>query len=163
MWWRVETQKNWKEFRGTKAKEALRNLIQKGKAHGMLAFAGDEPVGWCSFGPRTDFPCLARIRAYKRADISDVWSVNCFFIDRRWRGKGLACGLLRASVDAMRKRGVKLVEGYPMTTTRDGRRLSAGMTWRGPLKIFEALGFKTVQATNPWKPLVRLELGKKET
>jgi GNAT superfamily N-acetyltransferase len=157
MWWRVESQKNWKEFRGDKAKETFKSLIQKGKAHGMLAFSGDEPVGWCSFGPRIDFPCLARVRAYKRDDISDVWSVTCFFIDRKWRGKGLARGLLRASVEMMKKRGVKIVEGYPMTTTRDGRRLSAGMIWRGPLKIFEELGFKTVQSTNPFKPLVRLE------
>lgn len=132
--------------------------IQKGKAHGMLALAGDETAGWCSFGPRTDFPCLARVRAYKRDDINAVWSVTCFFIDPKWRGKGLARGLLRASVEAMRKRGIKVVEGYPMTTTRDGRRLSAGMTWRGPIKIFEELHFKTVQSTNPFKPLMRLEL-----
>jgi GNAT superfamily N-acetyltransferase len=158
MWWRVESQKNWKEFRGAGAKEAFKNLIQKGKAHGMLAFAGNEPIGWGSFGPRIDFPCLARIRAYKRDDISDVWSVTCFFIDRKWRGKGLARGLLTASVEAMKKRGVKIVEGYPMITTRDGRRLSAGMTWRGPRKIFEELGFRIVQSTNPFKPLMRLEL-----
>lgn len=163
MWWRVESRKNWKEFKGIKAKETFRNLIQKGKAHGMLAFAGEEPIGWCSFGPRTDFPCLARIRAYKRDDISDVWSVTCFFIDAKWRGKGLARELLRASLEAMKKRGVKKVEGYPVTTTKDGRRLNSGMTWRGPLKIFEGVGFRTVEASDPFKPLVRLELSIKET
>ena len=162
MWWRVENRKNWKEFHGAKAKETFKKLTQSGKAHGMLVFIGDEPVGWCSFGPRVDFPCLTRVHAYERDDISDVWSVTCFFIDRKWRGKGLARRLLKASVEAMRNHGVRIVEGYPMTTTMDGRRLSSGMTWRGPLKIFEELGFRTVQSTNPFKPLVRLELGRKK-
>lgn len=140
MWWRVENRKVWNNVKGVRAKEMFRNLIQKGKAHGVLAFAGDEPVGWCSFGPRADFPGLDRVQAYKRDDTGDVWSVTCFFINRRWRGKGLARGLLKAAVEAMRKHGVKIVEGYPITTTKDGRRLNAGLAWTGPTKIFEELG-----------------------
>jgi predicted nuclease with RNAse H fold len=65
---------------------------------------------------------------------------------------------LRAAVEAMRKRGVKVVEAYPVTTTKDGRRLGSSLAWTGPIKIYEELGFKTVQSTNPLKPLVRLEL-----
>jgi len=160
MWWRAESRKNWNEFKGAHTKETFKNLIQKGKAHGMLAFAEDEPVGWCSFGPRQDFPGLKEIRAYKRSDTSDVWSITCFFIHRKWRGKGLARGLLRAAIEAMQRHGVKIVEGYPMTTTKDGRRLGANLVWTGPIKIFEELDFKTVQSTNPLKPLVRLELKK---
>jgi len=158
MYWRVESNKEWSEIRGARAKKALKNLIQKGKAHGVLAFAEDKPVAWCSFGPRPDFPNLERVRAYKRNDISDVWSVICFFIHRKWRRKGFSRGLLRAAVEAMRRRGVKIVEGYPVTTTKDGRRLSPSFAWTGPLKIFEELGFKTVESTNPLKPLVRLKL-----
>ena len=158
MWWRAESRRAWNEMKGARAKETFKNLIQKGKVHGTLAFAGDEPVGWCSFGPRSDFPSLENVRVYKHNDTGDVWSVNCFFIPREWRGKGLSRWLLKASVKALRKRGVKIVEGFPVTTTKDGRRLGAIFAYTGPLKIFEELGFKTVQATNPLKPLVRLEL-----
>lgn len=158
MWWRKETPEPWKEFKGVRAKETFNNLVQVGKAHGMLAFAGDEPVGWCSFGPRQDFPCLEKVRAYKRNDTADVWSINCFFINRKWRGKGLTRGLLHAAVEAIKKRNGKVIEAYPVTTTKDGRRLGAMMAYTGPLKIFEELGFKTVQTTNPLKPLVRLKL-----
>jgi len=157
MWWRAET-RNWNEVKGAPAKKMFKNLIQKSKAHGMLAFAGEEPVGWCSFGPRQDFPGLERVRAYKRSDISDVWSINCFFIHRKWRGKGLVRGLLKAAIEAIRKRGVKIVEAYPATTTKDGRKLTGSLAWTGPIKIFEEQGFKTIQSTNPLKPLVRLEL-----
>jgi hypothetical protein len=58
----------------------------------------------------------------------------------------------------MRKRGVKTAEAYPSTTNKDGRRLNAFLAYTGPVKIFEELGFKTVQSTNPQKPLIRLEL-----
>jgi len=158
MSWRAESFEAWKAMRGARAKEAFKNLVQKGKAHGMLAFAGDEPVGWCSFGPRQDFPVIEERSAYKRSDTKDVWSITCFFIHRKWRGKGLSRGLLRAAVEVMQKRGVRVVEGYPATTTEDGRRLRADMAWTGPLNIFEEQGFKTVQSTNPLKPLLRLEL-----
>jgi len=160
MYWRAESYKAWLKMKGAAAKEAFKSLIQKGKVHGVLAFSEDEPVGWCSFGPRQDFPVLESIQAYKRSDTSHVWSITCFFIHRKWRRKGLSHALLRATVTAMQKRGVKIVEGYPVTTTKDGRRLSSSMAWTGPIKIFEELGFKTVQSINPLKPLARLELKK---
>jgi len=158
MYWRAESNKAWNAIRGAQARKALKRLVENGKAHGVLAFVETEPVGWCSFGPRPDFPSLERVRAYKRDDASDAWSVTCFFIHRKWRGKGLSRSLLKEAVDMMKKRGVKIIEGYPVTTTRDGRRLSSSMAWTGPSGIFEELGFKTVQSTNPLKPLVRLKL-----
>jgi len=158
MWWRAESHKVWNEIKGAGAKKALKNLIQNGMAHGILAFAEDEPVGWCSFGPRTDFPSLERVKAYRRGDASAVWSIICFFIHRKWRGQGLSRGLLNAAVESMQRRGVKTVEAYPTTTTKSGRKLSASLAWTGPQKIFEELGFKTVQSTNSLKPLMRLKL-----
>jgi len=160
MCWRAQSYQAWKKIKGAQAKEAFKKLILKGKAQGVLAFAKDEPVGWCSFGPRRDFPVLESVQAYKRNDTGDVWSVTCFFIHRKWRRKGLSSRLLRAAVESMKNRGVKTVEGYPATTTKAGQRLSSSMAWTGPLKIFEELGFKTVQLTNSMKPLMRLELKK---
>jgi len=158
MWWRAESRKVWNQIRGAEAKKTFKSLVKNGVAHGILAFVADEPVGWCSFGPRRDFPSLERVRAYKHNDTKDVWSITCFFIHRKWRRKGLARGLLRAALEAMQKRGVKTVEAYPSTTTKDGRRLSSGLAWTGPVKIYEETGFKTVQTTNPLKRLMRLEL-----
>ena len=158
MWWRAESRKIWNEIKGDGAKKAFKNLIKNGKAHGILAFAGDEPVGWCSLGPRRDFPSLESVRAYKRDDIGDVWSITCFFIHRKWRGKGLSRALLRAAVEVMQKRGVNTVEAYPSITTKEGRRLDAFLAYTGTIKIFEEIGFKSVQSTNPLKPLMRLQM-----
>ena len=158
MYWRAESYKAWRNMKGAGAKRCFKELVQKGKAHGILAFAGDEPVGWCSIGSRRDFPVLQKSKTYKRDDSDHVWSVTCFFIHRRWRRKGLSRGLLKTAVEVMRRRGVKLAEAYPVTTTKDGRRVGSSMAWTGPLTIFEELGFKQVQTTNALKPLVRLEL-----
>jgi len=62
MWWRVELGQQWNQLQGAHNKRTMRSLVQKGKALGVLAFADDEPVGWCSFGPRLSFPRLSRVR-----------------------------------------------------------------------------------------------------
>lgn len=158
MWWRFELGKPWNQVQGEPNRKAMKKLVQSGKALGVLAFSGDEPVGWCSFGPRLDFPRLNRVKAYERDDIGDVWSVVCFFVHRKRRGKGLSRGLLQATVELMRKRGVKVVEAYPATTTKDGRRVSPLFAYTGPVRIFEELGFRKVQSASELKPLMRLRL-----
>lgn len=61
MYWRVpSTGRYWERFKGARARAAFRKLVETGEARGALAFAAGEPVGWVSFGPRTDFPYLAR-------------------------------------------------------------------------------------------------------
>jgi GNAT superfamily N-acetyltransferase len=159
MWWRVPRGgKLWEQIRGPRAKRQLRRLVQSGRALGVLAYAGREPVGWCSLGPRTDFPRLERVRAYRRSDAAAVWSINCFFIRPGFRGQGVARALLAAALRECRRRGARLAEGYPVTPTKGGGRLAAAFSWTGPLGIFLEQGFTVVQATPPSRPLVRLSL-----
>jgi GNAT superfamily N-acetyltransferase len=159
MWWRVERGgKSWKNIQGTRAKRAFKRLVIGGRARGVLAFWDDQPVGWCAFGPRADFPKIERARAFQRRDVAGVWSINCFFILREFRGKGLARALLSAAIAACRREGARLVEGYPVTTTRDGRQVASTFAYTGPLKIFEEQGFEVVQRVSPTRPLVRLRL-----
>lgn len=159
MWWRVERGgKLWEETRGEPARRAFRELVSSGKARGILAFAGGRPLGWCAYGPRAEFPRTERVRAYRRDDTAGVWSVNCFYIARQHRGRGVARALLRAAVDACRRQGAAVVEGYPVTETADGQRLAAAFAWTGPLAIFEEAGFEVVQVDPPGRPLVRLAL-----
>jgi GNAT superfamily N-acetyltransferase len=148
----------WEQTKGAPAKRRMKKLTTTGQALGILAFDGETPVGWCSFGPRRDFPRLETVKAYRRDDAADVWSINCFFIKRTHRGQNVARGLLRAAVEAMRRRGAPVIEGYPVTPTAKGDKLPAAFSWMGPLKIFEELGFRETQRLSPAKPLVRLQL-----
>ena len=42
---------------------------------GILAFRGSGAVGWCSLGPRSDFPWLVRSRILAPVDELPVWSI----------------------------------------------------------------------------------------
>ena len=154
MWWRAEPGL-WTHLQGAKAKRSFKHLVEAGRARGILAFSGDRPVGWCAFGPRADFPRLVRSKAFQRADVDGVWSINCFFIARDFRRQGLARKLLEAAIDACSRHGARIVEAYPVTVRSDGGKVSSGSAYPGPLRIFEEQGFQVVQRHMPTRPLVR--------
>jgi GNAT superfamily N-acetyltransferase len=158
MWWRVEKGgKTWEAMKADgRSKRTLASLVRRGRALGILAYCDGEPVGWVTFGPRrADFPRLDRVRAYQRDDTASVWSVPCFFVARGWRGKGVASALLEAAVAAARRRGARVLEGYPVT-----KALPAAFAYTGALSMFTRAGFRPVEGTPARKPLVRLALGR---
>jgi GNAT superfamily N-acetyltransferase len=136
----------------------MKALFRSGEITGLIAYDGDRPVGWCSYGPRTSFPRLETVKAYRRDDIEKVWSVNCFYIDKDCRNRGLARAMLKAALDFMRRRGVRLVEAYPVPLTRDGKKLPAAFVYTGPLSLFEQAGFEIVQRLSRSRPLMRKRL-----
>ena len=93
--------------------EALDDLVREGTPIGVLAYEGDTPIGWCSIAPRETYGALERYRGLPRLDDRPVWSVVCFFVDRRVRRTGLTVGLLGAAVDYARACGATIIEGYP--------------------------------------------------
>jgi GNAT superfamily N-acetyltransferase len=158
MAWRVpHGGKTWQSACGEPNKKAFKKLVSTGEAHGILAFDGDQPVGWCNFGRRTEFPRLETVKAYRRDDIEKVWSINCFFILKQYRSSGVSAMLLAAAVKAITKRKGKIIEGYPVPLTKDGKQLPAAFSYTGPEIIFERAGFKAVQRISQSRPLYRLE------
>ena len=162
-WRREKGGKAWEEAKGEANRKGLKKLVQSGVAHGIIALASTRPVGWCSFGRRSDFPRLERTRAYLRDDIekkdgTQVWSINCLFLDKEFRGQGLSQKLVEAAVTAIRKRKAKLIEAYPVPLTKAGQKLPAAFAFTGPEIIYQRLGFKEVQRLSFSRPLYRLEL-----
>lgn len=160
MWWRVPRGGAlWDAAKGAPNKATFRRLVRAGEARGVLAMDGDRAIGWCAFGPRKTFPRTDRVKALRR-DTVGVWSINCFFIARDARGQGVARALLDGAIAACRRHGATIVEGYPVTTTRDGRRVAPTFAWTGPRTIFDDAGFTVVQAVVPERPLVQLRLSR---
>jgi GNAT superfamily N-acetyltransferase len=154
MWWRVpQGGKLWDQTKGEPAKRAFSKLVKSGQARGILAFDGDEAVGWCAYGPRTDFPRTERSRAYVRDSLDGVWSVNCFFVARTHRQQGVATTLLEAATAAAWKGGARIVEGYPYRTL-DGKPRPGPFIWRGTMPMFLDQGYKVVKLVTPVSPLV---------
>ncbi|MDJ0827192.1 MAG: GNAT family N-acetyltransferase [Rhodobacter sp.] len=137
-------------------KAAFREVIAAGPP-GLLAYDGDEPVGWVRVMPRARHPGLARSRLYGvTEDIGGIWSVSCFVIRRAWRGRSLSAVLLRAAIAHARAGGARAVEAYP--NDAEGR-LSGMALYRGRASTFRRFGFEEVWRTGKDKPLMRLTLG----
>jgi GNAT superfamily N-acetyltransferase len=93
-----------------------------GYASGLVAYIGEEPVGWCAVEPRTAYPRMllkTRVpwdgRDEDKTDDS-VWAVTCFVTRTGYRHRGVSRALVRAAVDFARQRGARALEGYPMIT-----------------------------------------------
>lgn len=115
--------------------EALATLVQRDIPVGVLGYADDEPVAWCTVAPRETYEALERSRTLARLDDKPVWAVACFFVDRRFRRQGVMFALLEAAVEYARSRGARIVEGYPVDP---GARL---YTYMGSPATFRRAGF----------------------
>ncbi|MBI5369252.1 MAG: GNAT family N-acetyltransferase [Planctomycetes bacterium] len=141
MSWRIAKGEKWEAVKGETARDRFRALVQSGAAHGVLAFDGAEPVGWCAFDRRPDFAKLDRAPSFACDDAAEVWSIPCFFIQSGRRGQGVATALLAAALAALRKRGARIVEGYPAKPSKTGAPIPGAFAWTGTQSLFEKAGF----------------------
>lgn len=130
----------WERHKGQGNRDAFRRLVRSGRATGVLAFDGEEAVGWCSVAPRADFEALERKRSLATDWDERTWSVTCFFVDREWRGRGLGTKLLAGAVDVARAGGARRLEGYPAKPGKDG--LPPAFAWTGVPRLFERARFR---------------------
>ncbi len=141
MFWRLHANQRYATLQGHRLKRRFKALVAKGAIHGALAFAGTQPVGWVTYGPRTDFPRLERSRGFACDDAGQVWSVPCFFIKPGFRKQGVASLLLAHAVERMRRAGAPAAEGYPVKPKPDGSPLPASHRYTGTVGMFEKAGF----------------------
>ena len=132
--------KGGKERHRAAMEAATRETAEEDRAPGLVAYVGDEAVGWISIGPREDYERLAYSTVLKPLDDKPVWSIVCFVVGRRARGKGVAKALLEAAVDYARDHGATLLEAYPVEVM-EGDRIRPGDAYRGTLSMFEKAGF----------------------
>ena len=97
--------------KGPARKAAMTTRIKKGVRVGILGYADDEPVAWCSIAPRDTYRDLGGEDARPG---EQVWSIVCFFIRRDHRGQGLFNRLLRAAIQHAKRAGATRIEAYPV-------------------------------------------------
>jgi GNAT superfamily N-acetyltransferase len=154
MWWRVpKGGKTWDEAKGDKNRDRFRRLVKAGKVHGVLAFAGEEPVGWCAIGPRGDFPRIQSVKALRGEAAAGTWSVVCFYIPARWRGQGVATRLLDAATELAFALGACQVEGYPVAPKEVGQAIPAVFAWSGVPVLFERAGYEEIERPTATRPI----------
>jgi GNAT superfamily N-acetyltransferase len=155
MWFR-QTNSEFERKGNAGNRRAMNALVRGNRQPGLLAYVDGEPAGWVSVAPRDEFGRIERSNALKAVDDEPVWSVVCFFIDRRFRGTGLGKRLLEAATDHAASKGARIVEAYP----RDPRRkISNAEAYTGLLPMFEEAGFREVARRSRGRPIVRKEVG----
>ncbi|MHA2028666.1 MAG: GNAT family N-acetyltransferase [Candidatus Kariarchaeaceae archaeon] len=112
---------------------------------GLLAYSESEPVGWIGFSERNKFERLTRSRVIKPVDDLDVWSLVCFFIHKKHRGKGVARQLIRGAKQFANEHNIAAVECYPVDT--QGEKLSSEASYVGTVSMFKKEGFEIVGKT----------------
>ena len=142
MWPRVPRGgKAWEDAKGPKNRDRFRRLVRAVKVHGVLAFSGEEPVGWCSFGPRQTFPRLETVRALQGQWSKGTWSIVCFYIPSKWRGHGVATRLLEAATARAFELGAREIEGYPVVPKKPPEPIPPVFAWTGVPALFERAGY----------------------
>jgi predicted GNAT family acetyltransferase len=142
MYMRIGKGEKWADVKGSEAKHRLKAMVKNGTVRGLLAYSGKEPIGWCTFGKRTDFDRLNRARTLKCDDAESVCSIPCFYIKNRYRKQGVASELLKAAVALLEGEGQTILEGYPVKPTKPGNKNIPGpFAWTGTIPMFEKQGF----------------------
>ena len=138
--------------KGSANRRALRKLVRQGDPPGLIAYDGRAPVGWCAVAARADYPALARSRILKPVDGEPVWSVSCLFVARPYRRRGVSTRLLQAAAEYARKRGARIVEGYPVETKEKAPDV---FVWNGLASAFRQAGFHEVARRSKTRPIMR--------
>lgn len=118
--------------------EYVRDLCARDVSPGVLAYDGDEVVGWAAVAPRAELP-FARSRKIPHVDDLPVWSAWCIRVRPGHRGKGISHQLLAGAVEYARSLGAPAIEGYPVDN--GDAKVDLTMAYVGTRRVFERAGF----------------------
>lgn len=148
------------ELRGQARGDYVAGLCREQPPPGVLAYDGEEPVGWAAVGPRSD-TIFARSRKVPHLDDLPVWSLWCIRVRPGHRRKGISHALIAGAVDFARSQGAPVIEAYPLDN--GDAKVDLTMAYAGIRKNFERAGFAhaadttSVLAGHP-RVLMRLDL-----
>jgi GNAT superfamily N-acetyltransferase len=143
--YRLTSSKENRELTGRARGERVRDLVRQSPPPGVLAYDGDEVVGWAAVHPRAD-TSFARNRKIPHVDDVDVWSVWCIRVRPGHRGEGISHHLLAGAIEFARANGAQAIEGYPIDNK--GEKIDLTMAYVGTRSLFEQAGFTKASDTD---------------
>ena len=157
MYWRLK-RAEFNAQHGEGNRLAMRALVESGSTPGLIGYLEGRPVGWVSVAPRLEFPVLNNSRILKPVDEQQVWSVNCFYVVRRSRRKGVSTALIKAAVRFAAEHGAQIVESYPVDPKKGD--YPDAYIYTGAMSAFEQAGFVEVLHRSETRPIMRITIGK---
>jgi hypothetical protein len=120
-------------------------LVREGRAHAALVFDGGIAVAWCQFGSPQELPNMKHRKDYEAAlDSLPDYRLTCFFVDTRYRRRGVSALALRGALDLIAAAGGGVVEAYPQDT--GGKKITASFLYSVTRSLFEQAGFSYVRS-----------------
>jgi GNAT superfamily N-acetyltransferase len=115
--------------------------VREGRAHAALVYDGDIAVGWCQFGPTEELPRIKHKKKYF-AGLTELpdWRITCFFVDKDYRGQGVASVALAGALSEIARLGGGVVESYPEDV--EGRKTAGAFLHNAALSTFVRQGFE---------------------
>lgn len=131
-------------------------LVQEGKARAALVYSGDTAVGWCQYGSPAELPHIYHLKQYtaEQSGPPPDYRITCFFVDRDFRGRGVAARALAGAIELIARGGGGVVEAYPHDT--GGKRTSGSFLYNGTRAMFERAGFAYDRAKGQKNCVMRL-------
>ncbi len=138
-WFHAE--RNDKEAAAAEGAKAMKErLVGEGRAHAALVFDGNDAVGWCQYGTVEELPRIYHRKEWEAGLVdSPDYRITCFFVDRDYRGSGVARVALQGALELIAAAGGGVVEGYPEDT--DGKKAKASFLYSTTRSMFEDAGF----------------------
>ena len=152
MAWRLAPSR-WIAGKGARNRRAFKKIVASGEVPGVMGYLGRQPVAWCALAPRETYSFLGRSRVLRPIDDAPVWSVSCLFVLKPYRRRRISVRMLRAAVDLVKKRGGRIVEGYPVQPTMT--RTPDPFLWTGVPSSFRRAGFREVARRSKTRPVMR--------
>ena len=143
--YRLTSSKENLALRGQARGERVAELVGLDPPPGVLAYDGDEVVGWAAVHPRAD-TSFATNRKIPHVDDLDVWSVWCIRVRPGHRKQGVSHHLLAGAVEFARTHGAPAIEGYPVDNR--GEKVDLTMAYTGTRALFERAGFTKAADTD---------------
>jgi GNAT superfamily N-acetyltransferase len=142
--YRIPSKEN-RELSGTARGDRVKALLRQKLPPGVLAYDGDDVVGWAGVHPRAD-TSFATNRKIPHVDNVDVWSVWCIRVRPGHRGKGISHVLLEGAVEFARENGAPAIEGYPVDNGSE--KVDLTMAYVGTRGLFQKAGFRKASDTD---------------
>lgn len=155
MFWKLRG-KSFDENTGEPMRQMQKSYVESGSIPGLLAFDGDEAVGWVAVELRSAYLKLAHSRILKPVDDEEVWAVPCFFVAKHARRQGVTIELLKGAIVYVKQRGGKILEGYPVDSRKD---MPAPFIFTGTATAFQKAGFFEVARRSETRPIMRFIIG----
>jgi GNAT superfamily N-acetyltransferase len=133
MHWRM-TKEELKQNNPVCRKEYVKQRVWSNIPIGILAYAENEAVAWCSIAPKE-----THLRLGGDENLQNVWSITCFYIKNEYRRKGLMKFLIKSAENYAKENGAEYIEAYPVEKD------SPSYEFMGFINTFEEMGFEFVK------------------